>query len=104
MQSKKVTEEDLRREFEVYGNIERIRLVLDRKGKSKSYAFIVYERERDMKGESRARCTLSPADDQLRTRTRRVSLSTTRRFSSMWSVGAQSRSVYIEPSVMSIAN
>lgn len=42
---------DLRREFEVYGNIERIRMVRDRKGKSKSYAFIVYERERDMKGE-----------------------------------------------------
>lgn len=50
-QSKKVTEDDLRREFEIYGNIERIRLVLDRKGKSKSYAFIVYERERDMKGQ-----------------------------------------------------
>lgn len=52
VQSKKVTEEDLRREFEIYGNIERIRLVMDRKGKSKSYGFIVYERERDMKGES----------------------------------------------------
>ena len=44
----------MRREFEIYGNIERIRLVLDRKGKSKSYAFIVYERERDMKGRSLA--------------------------------------------------
>lgn len=51
LQSKKVTEDDLRREFEIYGTIERIRLVEDRKGKSRSYAFIVYERERDMKGE-----------------------------------------------------
>lgn len=50
-QSKKVTEEDLRREFEIYGTIERIRLVTDKKGHSKSYAFIVYERERDMKGQ-----------------------------------------------------
>jgi len=36
----------------MYGAIERIRIVKDRKGKSRSYAFIVYERERDMKGES----------------------------------------------------
>ncbi|WRT66221.1 uncharacterized protein IL334_003174 [Kwoniella shivajii] len=47
--SKKATEVDLRREFEMYGAIEKIRIVKDRKGKSKSYAFIVYERERDMK-------------------------------------------------------
>ncbi|WWC70380.1 uncharacterized protein I206_104330 [Kwoniella pini CBS 10737] len=47
--SKKATEVDLRREFEMYGAIERIRIIKDRKGKSKSYAFIVYERERDMK-------------------------------------------------------
>ncbi|KAJ9094427.1 hypothetical protein QFC21_005966 [Naganishia friedmannii] len=47
--SKKTTEEDLRREFEMYGKIERIRIVQDKKGKSKSYAFVVYERERDMK-------------------------------------------------------
>lgn len=52
VQSKKTTEVDLRREFEMYGAIERIRIVKDRKGKSRSYAFIVYERERDMKGES----------------------------------------------------
>ena len=51
MQSKKVTEADLRHEFEMYGAIERIRMVKDLKGKSKSYAFIVYERERDMKSE-----------------------------------------------------
>jgi len=36
----------------MYGAIERIRIVKDRNGKSKSYAFIVYERERDMKGKS----------------------------------------------------
>lgn len=36
----------------MYGAIERIRIVKDKKGKSKSYAFIVFDRERDMKGES----------------------------------------------------
>lgn len=49
-QSKKTTEADLKHEFEVYGAIERIRMVKDHKGRSKSYAFIVFERERDMKG------------------------------------------------------
>ncbi|KZO96738.1 hypothetical protein CALVIDRAFT_481195 [Calocera viscosa TUFC12733] len=48
--SKKVSEKDLQKEFERYGDIERIRLVRDPKGKSRGYAFIVYERERDMKG------------------------------------------------------
>ncbi|ADV20185.1 U1 small nuclear ribonucleoprotein 70kDa [Cryptococcus gattii Ru294] len=47
--SKKANETDLRREFEMYGPIERIRIVRNRKGKSNGYAFIVYERERDMK-------------------------------------------------------
>ncbi|EIW70793.1 hypothetical protein TREMEDRAFT_73567 [Tremella mesenterica DSM 1558] len=47
--SSKATEQDLRREFEMYGAIEHIRIVRNRKGKSNSYAFIVYERERDMK-------------------------------------------------------
>jgi U1 small nuclear ribonucleoprotein len=49
------TEEDLRREFNMYGPIERIRLVREKtgkkKGKSRGYAFILYEREKDMKGE-----------------------------------------------------
>ena len=49
-QSKKATEDDLQKEFEIYGAIEKIRIVKDRRGKSKNYAFIVYERERDMKG------------------------------------------------------
>lgn len=45
-----MTEKDLQREFEIYGPIERLRLVTDvHTGKSKGYAFIVYERERDMK-------------------------------------------------------
>ncbi|WVN88191.1 uncharacterized protein L203_103392 [Cryptococcus depauperatus CBS 7841] len=47
--SKKANETDLRREFEMYGPIERIHIVRNRKGKSNGYAFIVYERERDMK-------------------------------------------------------
>ena len=49
------TEEDLRREFNMYGPIERIRLVREitgkKKGKSRGYAFVLYEREKDMKGE-----------------------------------------------------
>ncbi|BGP52136.1 hypothetical protein JCM10450v2_008107 [Rhodotorula kratochvilovae] len=45
-----VTEKDLLREFDLYGPIERLRLVTDPKtGVSRGYAFIVYERERDMK-------------------------------------------------------
>lgn len=44
-----VTEADLHREFDMYGPIARIRLVRDRAGKSRGYAFIAYERERDMK-------------------------------------------------------
>lgn len=40
----------MRREFETYGTIERVRIVRDKKGRNRGYAFIVYERERDMKG------------------------------------------------------
>ncbi|KAI0029755.1 hypothetical protein K488DRAFT_7203, partial [Vararia minispora EC-137] len=47
---KNTTENDLRREFETYGAIERVRIVRDKQGRSRGYAFIVYERERDMKG------------------------------------------------------
>lgn len=57
-QSKKATEADLRREFEMYGGIERIRIVRDKKGKSNSYAFVVFERERDMKGQPSSLLTL----------------------------------------------
>jgi U1 small nuclear ribonucleoprotein 70kDa len=49
-QHKTATENDLRREFEMYGTIERVRIVKDKKGRSRGYAFVVYERERDMKG------------------------------------------------------
>jgi U1 small nuclear ribonucleoprotein len=49
--SKEATEEDLRREFAMYGHIEALRIVRDvETGKSKGYAFILYEREKDMKG------------------------------------------------------
>ncbi|KAN0063881.1 hypothetical protein ACQY0O_003487 [Thecaphora frezii] len=43
------TEKDLHREFDMYGPIERIRIVRDKEGKSRGYAFILYERERDMR-------------------------------------------------------
>ncbi|KAH7928285.1 RNA-binding domain-containing protein [Leucogyrophana mollusca] len=46
---KGATESDLRREFETYGTIERVRIVRDKKARSRGYAFVVYERERDMK-------------------------------------------------------
>ena len=51
-QHKQATESDLRREFEIYGTIERVRIVKDAKGRGRGYAFVVYERERDMKGYS----------------------------------------------------
>ena len=51
-----VKEADLEREFGRFGPVERIRIVKDensgKKGKKphRGYAFVVYERERDMKG------------------------------------------------------
>lgn len=47
---KEITESELRREFDIYGPLERLRLIKDKDGNSRGYAFIVYERERDMKG------------------------------------------------------
>ncbi|KZT02899.1 uncharacterized protein LAESUDRAFT_660679 [Laetiporus sulphureus 93-53] len=47
---KNASDSDLRREFEGFGSIERVRIVRDKKGRSRGYAFIVFERERDMKG------------------------------------------------------
>ncbi|QRV75475.1 U1 small nuclear ribonucleoprotein 70 kDa [Ceratobasidium sp. AG-Ba] len=47
--AKGATEEDLRKEFGVYGRIERVRLVKNKRGHSRGYAFIVYDREKDMK-------------------------------------------------------
>lgn len=51
-QHKSATDSDLRREFEGFGSIERVRIVRDKKGRGRGYAFIVFERERDMKGTS----------------------------------------------------
>ena len=50
LQPKNATDSDLRREFESFGSIERVRIVRDKNGRSRGYAFIVFERERDMKG------------------------------------------------------
>ncbi|OCH94899.1 hypothetical protein OBBRIDRAFT_721809 [Obba rivulosa] len=47
---KHATENDVRREFERFGSLERVRIVRDKKGRSRKYAFVVFERERDMKG------------------------------------------------------
>lgn len=47
--SYEATEDDLHREFGVYGPIEHLKLVKDKEGKSRGYAFIVYEREKDMR-------------------------------------------------------
>ncbi|KAG2182249.1 hypothetical protein INT43_007176 [Umbelopsis isabellina] len=44
-----VTEEDLKREFDLYGPIKNIRLIRDQEGKSRGYAFIEFEREKDMR-------------------------------------------------------
>ncbi|KAL1932993.1 hypothetical protein VTP01DRAFT_8671 [Rhizomucor pusillus] len=44
-----LTEEDLMREFEQYGPIRHLRLVRTPEGKSRGYAFIEYEREKDMR-------------------------------------------------------
>ncbi|CAG8599949.1 10061_t:CDS:2 [Acaulospora colombiana] len=48
-QPKAAKETDLRREFEMYGPIDRIKIVKNKNGNSRGYGFIVYERERDMK-------------------------------------------------------
>ena len=74
--SKEATEEDLRREFAMYGHIEKLRIVRDvRTGKSKGYAFILYEREKDMKGTSHSVYAVSNLiySLQLHTRTQKAS-------------------------------
>lgn len=48
--SKNATDNDVRRHFEQFGPLERVRVVRDKKNRSRGYAFLVYERERDMKG------------------------------------------------------
>ena len=54
-----MSEKELTREFEVYGPIERLRIVRDKEGKSRGYAFVVYERERDMRSECQPALRLS---------------------------------------------
>lgn len=51
LQNYETSESKIRREFEEYGPIKRVELVWDHStGKSRGYAFIEYEKERDMKG------------------------------------------------------
>jgi RNA recognition motif-containing protein len=70
----------------MYGAIERIRIVKDRKGKSRSYAFIVYERERDMKGTFTILPTSNKANVQPPTRMPKVFPSIT---SESWSMSKE---------------
>lgn len=44
-----VTEKDMRRAFDYYGEIKSIRIVRDESGKPRGYAFVEFERESDMK-------------------------------------------------------
>lgn len=49
--SYEATESDLKREFDMYGPIEKLVIVKNKlTGKSRGYAFILFEREKDMKG------------------------------------------------------
>jgi len=43
------SEHKLKREFEMYGPVKKVRIVLDKDGKPRGYAFVEFERERDMK-------------------------------------------------------
>jgi len=43
------TEHKLKREFEIYGPIKKVRIVTDQNGKPRGYAFIEFEKERDMR-------------------------------------------------------
>jgi U1 small nuclear ribonucleoprotein len=46
-----LTETDLKSEFEYYGPITKVRVVKDKKGKSRGYAFVEFESSKDLKGE-----------------------------------------------------
>ena len=46
--SYEITEKKLRREFEQYGPINMVKIVADRSGKPRGYAFIEFEREEDL--------------------------------------------------------
>lgn len=43
------TEKKLKREFEVFGSIKKVRMVYDQKGKPRGYSFVEFEHERDLK-------------------------------------------------------
>eukprot|EP00199_Chlamydomonas_sp_CCMP681_P000456 CAMPEP_0119106118 /NCGR_PEP_ID=MMETSP1180-20130426/3903_1 /TAXON_ID=3052 ORGANISM="Chlamydomonas cf sp, Strain CCMP681" /NCGR_SAMPLE_ID=MMETSP1180 /ASSEMBLY_ACC=CAM_ASM_000741 /LENGTH=469 /DNA_ID=CAMNT_0007091367 /DNA_START=16 /DNA_END=1426 /DNA_ORIENTATION=- len=47
--SYEVTDKKLRREFEDFGPIKRVRMLTDKAGKSRGYAFVEYEDKKDMK-------------------------------------------------------
>merc|ERR1740116_406588 len=47
--SKDVDEEDLRDEFEKYGEVRDVKLIRDNSGKSRGYAFIEFESSQDLK-------------------------------------------------------
>ncbi|KAL7526353.1 hypothetical protein ACHAXR_002600, partial [Thalassiosira sp. AJA248-18] len=49
-----VTERKLLREMEAYGSVKDLKLILDKNGKSRGYAFVEYEHEEDMKRAYRA--------------------------------------------------
>ena len=87
-QPKNATDSDLRREFESFGSIERVRIVRDKNGRSRGYAFIVFERERDMKGwtTSASTSSVSSPQPQLHTRNLTAWLSWVSVSSLMWNV------------------
>jgi len=44
-----VLEEDLKKEFEFYGPVKTVRIMKDKKGKSRGYAFVEFEASKDLK-------------------------------------------------------
>jgi len=53
LKSYKTDEKKLKKEFEIFGPIKRIRVVEDKKtGKPRGYAFIEFEKERDFESKS----------------------------------------------------
>jgi U1 small nuclear ribonucleoprotein len=43
------SEHKLKREFEIYGPVKKVRIVTDKNGSPRGYAFVEFEKERDMK-------------------------------------------------------
>jgi len=52
------TERDLEHELDRYGRIENVQIVRDHAGRSRGYAFVLFDRERDM----RSKCTWEARD------------------------------------------